>query len=165
MAAEGWYDGTWNDWRWKTPDHRSSSISSIPQAGWTLHAWGRPSWRQWNSLVDTTSSDPRQYGGERAEVIPSLHEVVATVGGRLVGPPRRRNRRTVSRWALETAEVSIRQHLRRRLRRRKSMGTNFRGMQAARGVLCPRVGTRGRESGSLDDHFTTARAETPMCTR
>ena len=33
MAAEGWCDGTWNDWRWKTPDHRSSSSSSIPQAG------------------------------------------------------------------------------------------------------------------------------------
>ena len=90
MAPEG-YDGTWNDWRWKIPGHRSSSSSSIPQAGWMWHDWGRPSfwsnqgWRQWSSLVDTTSSDPRQYGGERAEVIPSMDDVVA-VGGGLVRP-------------------------------------------------------------------------------
>ena len=90
--AEGWDDGTWGDWRWKTPDRRSSSSSSIPQAGWMLHDWGRPSfwsnqgWRQWNSLVDTTSSDPLQYGGERAEVIPPLDEVVAWWEAGLLDP-------------------------------------------------------------------------------
>ena len=91
MAAEGWHDGTWNDWRWKTPDRRSSSSSSIPQAGWTWHDWGRPSswsnqgWRQWE-FVDTTSSEPRQYGGERAEVIPLLDEVVAWWEAGLLDP-------------------------------------------------------------------------------
>ena len=34
-------------------------------------------WLQSNSLVETTSNDPRQYGGERSEVILSLDEVVA----------------------------------------------------------------------------------------
>ena len=83
MAAEGWYDGAWNDWRWKTPDHWSSSRSSILQAGRTWHDWGRHSswsnqcWIQWNSPVGTTSSDPRRCGGERSEVIPSLDEVMA----------------------------------------------------------------------------------------
>ena len=81
-----------DDWRWKTPDCRSSSSSSIPQAGWMLHDWGRPSfwsnqcWRQWNSLVDTTSSDPLQYGGERAEVIPPLDEVVAWLEAGMLDP-------------------------------------------------------------------------------
>ena len=67
MAAEE-YDATWNDLRWRTPDCRSSSSSSIPRA-W--HDWGRPqqwsnqSWLPWNSPADTTCKDPRQYGGER----------------------------------------------------------------------------------------------------
>ena len=39
--------------------------------------WSKPDWLQRNSPIDTTSSDPRQYGAERIEVIPSLNEVVA----------------------------------------------------------------------------------------
>ena len=63
MNAEGtWYEGTRNDWCWKTPDHWSSSSSSTPQAySWTWH-WEHhsPCSNQWNSPVDTTSSDPRR---------------------------------------------------------------------------------------------------------
>ena len=92
MAAEGSHDGAWNDWRWKTPDHWSSSSSSIPRAGWTWHGWKRhppwsnQGWLPWNSPVDTTSKDPRQYGGERSEVIPSLDEVVAWLEAGLLDP-------------------------------------------------------------------------------
>ena len=91
VAAEGWYDGTWNDWRWKTPDCRSSSSSSILRARWTWHDWGRPQpsskqgWLPWNSPADT-SKDPRQYGGERSEVIPSLDEVVAWLEASMLDP-------------------------------------------------------------------------------
>ena len=46
MAAEGWCDGTWKHWRWKTPGHPSSSSSSTPQAGWMWHDCGRPSFGQ-----------------------------------------------------------------------------------------------------------------------
>ena len=81
--AEGtWYEGTWNDWCWRTPDHWSSSSSLTPQAySWTWHNWehhaplsnqGSP---QWNSPVDTTSSDPRQCGDGRGEVIPTFDGV------------------------------------------------------------------------------------------
>ena len=33
MAAEGWYEGTWNDWRWRTPHHRSS-LEFIEPSSW-----------------------------------------------------------------------------------------------------------------------------------
>ena len=50
-----------------------------------------------NFPVDVTSNDPRQSSDERGEVIPSRDEIKAWLGGRLVGPQRRRDRRTVSR--------------------------------------------------------------------
>ena len=38
MNAEAtWYDGTWNDWRWRTPDRWESLSSTNPQGGWTWH--------------------------------------------------------------------------------------------------------------------------------
>ena len=39
-----------------------------------------------SSRIETTSSDPRQYGGERDEVIPSLDEVVAWLEAGLLDP-------------------------------------------------------------------------------
>ena len=79
VSAEGtWHDGTWNDWRLRTPDHWSSSSSSLHQSEWAWHQWERQSpWSsqdlpQWNSLVDVTSNDPRQYGDGRSEVIPTF---------------------------------------------------------------------------------------------
>ena len=54
----------------------ASSIN--PQAGWTWHQWERHSpWSnqdlpQWDSPVDITSNDPRQYGDGRSEVIPTF---------------------------------------------------------------------------------------------
>ena len=78
MAAEGWYDGTWNDWRWKTPDHWSSSSSSNPRAGWMWHDERQHSpWLPWNLPVDVTSNDPRQSSDERSEIIPSWDEIEA----------------------------------------------------------------------------------------
>ena len=67
-----WYEGTWNDWSWKTPDHWSSSSSSTPQAcSWTWHNWEHHS--PWSKqAMDTTSNDPRQYGDGRGEVIPTF---------------------------------------------------------------------------------------------
>ena len=86
MTSEGWYDGTWNDWRWKTPDHRSSSSSSIPQPGWTLRFGQTRDGDSAISLVETTSSDPQWCGDERGEVIPSLDEVVAWWEAGLLDP-------------------------------------------------------------------------------
>ena len=64
-------------------ERRSSSSSSTPQAySWTWH-WSiipldqtsgiRPVDTQWNSPVDTTGSDPRQFGDGPGEVIPSFN--------------------------------------------------------------------------------------------
>ena len=74
MSADGWYDGAWNDWRWKTPDYWSSSSSSMPVAyswtwEWQHHA---PRSHQWSS-VDTTNNDPRQCGDEWDEVLASFN--------------------------------------------------------------------------------------------
>ena len=75
MNAEGtWYEGKWNDWRWKT------QITGVPRIHRTLRLDGRGTGNiipfgqttQWNSPVDTTSNDPQEYGGGRGEVIPSF---------------------------------------------------------------------------------------------
>ena len=42
MSAEGtWCDGAWNGWRWRAPDHQSSSSSTTPQAESKWHHWER----------------------------------------------------------------------------------------------------------------------------
>ena len=69
-AWETWCEGRWNNWRWKTPDHWSSSSS----CSWTLQAgtqypwmghWERHSlWsNQWNRPLIPTfdGADFRQY--------------------------------------------------------------------------------------------------------
>ena len=151
MAAEGWDDGTWCDWRWKTPDRRSSSSSSIPQAGWMLHDWGRPSfwsnqgWRQWNSLVDTTSSDPLQYGGERAEVIPPLDEVVAWWEAGLLDPREDETEETthVGHWRQQKGSDERHAHGDSSsgcFTRRTSLAS-----ETARSTLCPRSGGPSRQ--------------------
>ena len=65
-TAEG-YDGTWNDWCWKTLDHWSSSSPSNPRAGWMWYKeryspWLNQGSPQWNSTVGHPSNDPRQSG-------------------------------------------------------------------------------------------------------
>ena len=61
MAAEASYDGTWNDWCWKTPDHWGSSSSSNPRAGWMWHDARQHSlWLPWNLPVAVTGNNPRQ---------------------------------------------------------------------------------------------------------
>ena len=77
MTTQGWYDGTWNEWCWKSLDHWSSSSSSKPRAGWMWYKERHSPWLnqgspQWNLTVDTKSSDPRQYGDGWDEVIPSF---------------------------------------------------------------------------------------------
>ena len=80
MNAEGtWHKEAWSDWCRRTPDHWSSSNSLTPQAySWTWHIcerhspWSNQGSPQWNSSVDTTSNDPRQYGDGRGQVIPSF---------------------------------------------------------------------------------------------
>ena len=75
MAADGWYNGTWNDPRWRTPQHQGSSSLSNPRAGWMWHDGKQHSpWLQGNLPVDVTSNDPQQSSDERSEVIPSLDE-------------------------------------------------------------------------------------------
>ena len=72
MNAEGtWYEGKWNDWRWRTPDHWSFKLDGCGTRNDILlgrtrdrHSAIRP--------VDTTSTVPRQYGDGRGEVIPSF---------------------------------------------------------------------------------------------
>ena len=81
-AEETCFEGKWNDWCWRTTDHwsSSSSCSWTPQAGtpypWTWH-WERHSpWsNQWNSPIDITSNDPRQFGDGRGVVIPTFDGV------------------------------------------------------------------------------------------
>ena len=123
MAAEGWYDGTWKRLALENPDHWSSSSSSTSQAGWTRHGWGRHSpwsnqgWLQWNSPVDTTSNDPRQYGGERGEEAKPKNRPMSGAGdGR-------------------SDQMSLRQQLRRSLRRRESMSISHREMPRSRRFL------------------------------
>ena len=87
MAAEEWFDGMWNDQRWKTPDHWSSSSSPNPRAGWTWHDGRQHSpWPQWNFTVDVTGNDPRQSCDERGEVIPSWDEIKAWWEAGLLDP-------------------------------------------------------------------------------
>ena len=87
MAAEAWYDGTWNDWCWKTPDHWGSSSSSNPRAGWMWHDARQHSlWLPWNLPVDVTGNNPRQSGDERGEVIPLWDEIEASWKASLLDP-------------------------------------------------------------------------------
>ena len=75
MAVEEWFYGTWNDPRWRTPQHQGSSSLSNPRAGWMWHDGKQHSpWLQGNLPVDVTSNDPQQSSDERSEVIPSLDE-------------------------------------------------------------------------------------------
>ena len=143
MAAEGSHDGAWNDWRWKTPDHWSSSSSSIPRAGWTWHGWKRhppwsnQGWLPWNSPVDTTSKDPRQYGGERARLFP--HWTKSWLGWRPAcwtpAKAKPKNRPMSGAGDSRRDHMSLRQHSRRRLRRRESASTSHRKMPCPRRFL------------------------------
>ena len=87
MAAEGWYDGAWNDWRWRIPDHWNSLSLSNPRAGWMWHGGEQHSpWPQWSPPGDITSNDPRQSGDERSEVIPCWNEIEALWEAGLLDP-------------------------------------------------------------------------------
>ena len=185
MAAEGWCDGAWNDWRWKTPDRRSSSSSSIPRAGWTWHDWRRyppwsnQGWLQSNSPVETTSNDPRQYGGERDEAIPSLDEVVAWLEAGMLDTREGETEELfhVGRWRQQKGpdepQAAVEKEVEEeRIDEYKPLrdGSSWyfaRGSslasETARSVLCGRQVPR---SGGLDDHFNTAqRRETSVLWR
>ena len=128
-----WHDGTWNDC-WNTPDRQSSSSSSIPRAGWTWYDWRRhppwsnQGWLQSNSPVETTINDPRQCGGERDEVIPSLVVVVAWLEAGLLDA---REGETEEPFHVGRCSRRDQMSVRQQLRRRKSLSTSHREMRAA----------------------------------
>ena len=105
MNAEAtWYDGTWNDWRWRTPDRflspRVQQTLKVDGRG-TTFAFSNQDLPQWNSLLDVTGNDPRQSGDERGRSYPIMGRNRGLVGGWLVltpakGKPKKRPR--VGRW-------------------------------------------------------------------
>ena len=137
MAAEGWHDGTWNDPGLENPrspkflrfiDTSSVATFRLGQTRVGYHGI-RP--------VDTTSKDPRQYGGERAEVVPSLDEVVCLVGGRAGWTPAKAKPK---KRGMSGAGDSRRDQmsLRQQLRRRESASTSHREMPMLTAI--PRAG-------------------------
>ena len=134
MPAEGWYDGTWNDWRWRTTGQWNSSSSSTPQAGWTWHDWERPSpWSkqgssQWSSPVDTTSNDPRQNVANGAK---SFHWTKSWLGWR---PACWTPAKAKPKNRLMSGAGDSRRDLRQQ-KRRRSGGEN-QGVQATERRLC-----------------------------